>query len=145
MINMLMQPQSADTPPRMKFLVRELQYMPGTLYRILAKTFCPIKGYESDAEEVVGCMKNLIFNLCMSQPINIPDFFFRTMIDAAQSPHTLKPYAPWIMKLIRAKTGFHYLENQHNHCLHLPPVEVLPSTIASVDTSDKGKGIFYES
>lgn len=89
-------------------------------------------------------MKNILFSLCMSAPINVPDLFFRTMIDAAQNPHTLKPYALWIMKLIRAKTGFNYMANQKNHRVYVPPVEILPRTIASVAASDKGKGLFYE-
>ena len=63
------------------------------------------------------------------------------MVDAAQNPHILKPYAPWIMKLIRAKTGINYLPDQPNHRTYLPPVEVLQHTIAS---TSKGKGLFYE-
>ena len=52
-MNMLMKPQAPEAPPRKKFLVSKLQYLPSTLYRILAKSFCPIKGYEASAEEVV--------------------------------------------------------------------------------------------
>src|ERR1044071_5664012 len=104
-MNMLMKPQAPEAPARTKFPVSELLYLPSTLYRILAKTFCPIKCYESTAEEVIGIMKNILHNLCMSGPINVPDFFFRTVVDAAQNPHVLKPYTPWIMKLIRVKTG----------------------------------------
>ena len=48
------------------------------------------------------------------------------------------------MKLIRGETGFNYLAGQNNHRVYLPPIEVLPRTIASVDASDRGKGIFYE-
>ena len=89
-MNMLMKPQAPEAPARTKFLISELLYLPSMLYRILAKSFCPIKGYESTAEEVVGIMKNILHNLCMSGPINVPDFFFRTLVDAAQSPNVLK-------------------------------------------------------
>src|SRR3954471_20866170 len=141
LMNMLMKPQAPEAPARTKFPVSELQYLPSTMYRILAKSFCPIKGYESTAEEVVGVMKIILHNLCMSRPINVPDFFFRTLVDAAQNPHILKPYAPWIMKLIRAVTRIEYQPDHPNHRTYLPPVEVLQHTIA---TNDKGKGIFYE-
>src|SRR3954464_10837996 len=106
-------------------------HLPSTLYRILAKSFCPIKGYESTAEEVIGIMKNIRHSLCMSGPINVPDFFFRTLVDAAQNPHVLKPYAPWIMKLIKVKTGIDFQPAHPNHRTYLPPVEVLQNTIAS--------------
>src|SRR3954470_3653759 len=77
----------------------------------------------------------------MSAPINVSDFFFRTMVDAAQIPHILKPYAPWIMKLICAKTGINFQPDQPNHRTYLPPVEILQHTIAS---TAKGKDVFYE-
>ena len=140
-MNMLMKPQAPKDPARAKFLVSELQYLPNTLYWILAKSFCPIEGYESTAEEVIGIMKNILYSLCMSAPINVPDFFFRTLVDAAQSPHILKPYAPWIMNLIRAKTGIEFHPDQPNHRTYLPPIEVLQHTLAS---NAKGKVLYYE-
>ena len=86
-------------------------------------------------------MKNILHSLCMSAPINIPDIFFRALVDAAENPHILKPYAPWIMKLIRAKNGIEYQPDQPNHRTYLPPVEVLQHTLAS---NAKGKGLYYE-
>src|ERR1041385_1455973 len=62
LMNMLMKPQDPEAPPRTQFLVSELQYLPNTLYRILAKSFCPIKGYESSPEEVMGIMKNILYS-----------------------------------------------------------------------------------
>src|SRR4051812_22134741 len=59
LMNMLMKPQAPEAPPRTNFLVSELQYLPSTMYIILAKSFCPIKGYESSAEELVGIMNNI--------------------------------------------------------------------------------------
>src|SRR4051812_32409440 len=141
LMNMLMKPQAPEAPVRTQFLVSELLYLPSTLYRILAKSLCPIKGYESSAEEVVGIMKNILYSLCMSAPINVSDFFFRTLVDAAQNPHILKPYAPWIMKLICLKTGINFKPDMANHRQYLPPVEVLPQTI---ETNAKGKAPFYE-
>src|ERR1041384_3752916 len=111
------------------FLVSELQYLPSTMYRILAKSFCPIKGYESTAEEVVGIMNNIMYILFMSAPINVSDFFFRTLVDAAQNPHILKPYAPWIMKLICTKTSINFQPDQANHRSYVPQVEVLQHTL----------------
>src|ERR1041384_91842 len=140
-MNMLMKPQAPEAPTHTKFPVSELLYLPSTLYRILAKTFCPIKGYESTAEEVIGIMKTILQNLCMSGSINVPDFFFRNLVDAAQNPHILKPYAPWIMKLIRVKTSIDFQLDRLNHRTYLPPVEVLQKTLSS---NDKGKGLFYE-
>src|ERR1041385_4940931 len=141
LMNMLMKPQAPEAPPRTKFLVSELQYLPSTLYRILAKSFCPIKGYESTAEEVVGIMKNILYSLCMSAPINISDFFFRTLVDAAQNPHILKAYAPWIMKLICTKTGINFKPDLANHRPYVPLVEVLQHTL---NANAKGKAPFYE-
>lgn len=141
LMNMLMKPQAPEALARTKFPVSELLYLPSTLYRILAKSFCPIKGYESTAEEVIGIMKTILHNLCMSGSINVLDFFFRTLVDAAQNPHILKPYAPWIMKLIRVTTGIDFQPDHPNHRTYLPPVEVLQHTIAS---NAKVKGLFYE-
>src|SRR4051812_19816076 len=141
LMNMLMKPQAPEAPPRTTFLVSELQYLPSTLYRILAKSLCPIKGYESTDEEVVGIMKNILYSLCMSAPINVSDFFFRTLVDAAQNPHILKPYDPWIMKLICNKTGINLKPDLDNHRLYVTPVEVLQHTL---DMNAKGKAPFYE-
>src|ERR1041384_2637409 len=140
-MNMLMKPQAPKAPARTNFLVYELMYLPSMLYRILAKSFCPIEGNESTAEEVIGIMKNILHSLCMSGSINIPYFFFGTLVDAAQNPQILNPYAPWIMKLICTKTGIQYQPDRPNHRTYLPPMKVLQHTIAS---NDKGKGIFYD-
>ena len=77
----------------------------------------------------------------MSAPINVSDFFFRTLVDAAQNPHILKPYAPWIMRLICTKTGINFKPDQANHRSYVPPVEVLQHTL---DANAKGKVPFYE-
>ena len=42
--------------------MKELLYVPRTIYRILTKTISPIKGHDSSDEEIVGMMKNMLFN-----------------------------------------------------------------------------------
>src|SRR3954463_2069644 len=86
-------------------------------------------------------MKNILYSLCMSAPINFSDFFFSTLVDAAQNPHILKPYDPWIMKLICTKTGINFKPDQANHRPYVPPVEVLQHTL---DSNAKSKAPFYE-
>ena len=58
-----MKPLKPGQAPRTKFLVKELQYVPRTVYRILTKTMSPIKGHDSSYEEIVGIMKNMLFNI----------------------------------------------------------------------------------
>ena len=64
--------------------------MPQTVYRILTKTMSPIKGHDSNDEEVVGIMKNLLLNIIHGIPINFHDFFMRTLANIAMSPFELK-------------------------------------------------------
>ena len=92
-MQVLMKPLKPGQAPRTKFLVKEFLYVPRTVYRILTKTMSPIKGHDSSDEEIVGIMKNLLFNIIHSIPINCHDFFMRTLANAALSPFELKPYA----------------------------------------------------
>ena len=78
-MQVLMKPLKPDQAPRTKFLVKELLYGPQTIYRILTKTLSPIKGHDSNEEEVVGIMKSLLFNIIHGIPINYHDFFMRTL------------------------------------------------------------------
>ena len=93
-MQVLMKPLKPGQAPRTKFLIKELLYVPRTVYRILTKTLSPIKGHNSDEEEVFGIMKNLLFNIIHGIPINYHDFFMRTLANVALSPFELKPYAP---------------------------------------------------
>ena len=70
LMQVLMKPLKAGQAPGTTFLVKELLYVPRTVYRILTKTLSPIKGHNSDEEEVVGIMKNLFFNIIHGIPIN---------------------------------------------------------------------------
>src|SRR3954465_13547692 len=61
-IQVLMKPLKPGQAPRTNFLFMELLYVPRTVYRILVKTMSPIKGHDSNDEEVVGIMNNMLFN-----------------------------------------------------------------------------------
>src|SRR3954471_20116402 len=136
-MQVLMKPLKPGQAPRTNFLVKELLYVPRTVYRILTKTMSPIKGHDSSDEEVVGIMKNLLFNIIHGVPVNFHDFFMRTLANIAMSPFKLKPYAPWIMKFIRIRSSLNYKPETLNHCSYLPPIEVLKRTFSSAE--EKGK------
>src|SRR3954464_11810259 len=136
-MQVLMKPLKPGQSPRTKFLVKELLYVPRTVYRILTKTICPIKGHDSSNEEIVRIMKNMLFNIIHGVPINFHDFFMRTLANIVTSPFELKPYAPWIMRFIRTRSSLNYKAETLNHCSYLPPIEVLKRTFSSAD--DKGK------
>jgi hypothetical protein len=87
-------------------------------------------------------MKNLLFNIIHGIPINVHDFFMRTLATVAQSPFDLKPYAPWLMRFIRTRSSINYKADSQNHLSFLPDVEILQSTIASVP--GKGKAVIDE-
>ena len=130
-MQVLMKPLKPGQTSRTKFLVKEFLYVPRTVYRILTKTLSPIKGPDSNEEEVVGIMKNLHFNIIHGIPINFHDFFMRTLANVAMSPFELKPYAPWIMRFIRTRSSLNYKADTPNHCSYLPPIEVLKRTFSS--------------
>ena len=89
LMQVLMKPLKAGQAPRKNFLVKDLLYVPRTVYRIMAETLSPIKGHNSEEEEVVGIMKNLLFNIMHGIPINYHDFFMRAFANAALSPFEL--------------------------------------------------------
>ena len=68
----------------------------------------PIKGHDSSDEEIVGIMKNLLFNIMHGIPVNYHDFLMRTLANVALSPFELKPYAPWIMRFLRTRSSLNY-------------------------------------
>ena len=59
-MQVLMKPLKPGQAPRTKFIIKDLLYVPRTVYRILTRTMSPIKGHDSSDEEIVGIMKNLI-------------------------------------------------------------------------------------
>ena len=143
-MQVLMKPLKAGQAPMTKFLVKELLFLPRTVYRILTKTLSPIKGHDSNDEEVIGIMKNLLFNIIHGIPVNFHDFFMRTMANVALSPFNLKPYAPWIMRFIRTRSSVNYKADTLNHCSYLPPIEVLKRTFSSADDKGKATAVFDE-
>ena len=103
-----MKPLKPGQAPRTKFLVKELLYVPRTVYRILTRTMSPIKGHDSSNEEIVGIMKNLVFNIDHGIPDDYHDFFKRTLANAALALFELKTCAPWIMKFLRTRFSLNY-------------------------------------
>src|SRR4051812_11446662 len=80
-----------------------------------------IKGHDSNDEEVVGIMKNLLFNIIHGVPINYHDFFMRTLANVPLSLFELKPHAPWIMRFIRSRSSINYKVDILNHGSYFPP------------------------
>ena len=78
-----MKPLKPGQAPRTEFLMKDLLYVPRTVYRILKKTLSPIKGHDSNEEEVIDIMKNLLFNIIHGIFVNYHDFFMRTLANAA--------------------------------------------------------------
>ncbi|KAI5000978.1 hypothetical protein ZWY2020_010937 [Hordeum vulgare] len=141
LMEVLMKPLAKGQPPRTTFLVHELKYEPRTVYRILCSVLAPIKGHD-DEEDVVGIMKNILLNIIHGIPINLHDFFLRTMADNAMSPFDLKIYATWIMRFIRRRSGINYHANFNNHIGYMPPIRVNKKTFEPVE--GKGKSVIDE-
>ena len=51
-------PHDAEYPK--EFFVDDLEYLPRTIYHIIRRTLCPIKGHSS-AAKLEGAMKTLVF------------------------------------------------------------------------------------
>ena len=58
-MQVLMKPLKPGQAPRTKFLVKELLFLPWTVYRFLTKTLSPIKGHDSNEEEVIGIVASV--------------------------------------------------------------------------------------
>jgi len=118
--------------------------VPRTVYRILTRTISPIKGHDSSNKEIVGIMKNLVFNIIHGIPVNYHDFFMRTLANVALSPFELKPYAPWIMRFLRTRSSLNYKADFQNHLSYLRPIEVLKRTYSSADEKGKAPAVIDE-
>ncbi|KAI4973537.1 hypothetical protein ZWY2020_041065 [Hordeum vulgare] len=141
MMEVLMKPLAKGKPPRTTFLIHELKYEPRTVYKILCSVLAPIKGHD-DEEDVVGIMKNILFNIIHSIPINIHDFFLMTLADNAMCPFDHKIYAPWIMRFIRTRSGIDYHADFNNHVGYMPPIRVNKKTFEPIE--GKGKSVIDE-
>ena len=143
-MQVLMKPLKQGQAPRTKFLVKELLYVPRTVYHILTRTMSPIKGHESSDEEIVGIMKNLLFNIMHGIPVNYHDFFMRTLANVALSSFELKPYAPWIMRFLGTRSSLSYKADFQNHLSYFPPIEVLKQTYSSANEKGKAPAVIDE-
>jgi len=141
MMEVLMKPLAAGKPSRTTFLVHELKYTPRSVYRILCSVLAPIKGHDDD-EDVVGLMKNILFNIIHGIPMNIHDFFLRTLADNAMCPYDHKIYAPWIMRFLRTRTGINFHADFQNHVGYMPPIRVNKKTFEPIE--GKGKSVIDE-
>ena len=56
----LMKPLPQDVAYLKEFFVKDLEYLPRTVYHILRRTLWPIKGHSSEAK-FEGAMKTLVF------------------------------------------------------------------------------------
>ncbi|KAI4999252.1 hypothetical protein ZWY2020_003841 [Hordeum vulgare] len=141
LMDVLMKPLAKGQPPRTTFLVHEMKYEPRTVYRILCNVLAPIKGHD-DEEDAVGIMKNILFNITHGIPINIHDFFLRTLAENAMAPFDHKIYSPWIMRFIRTSSGINYHADFNNHIGYMPPLRFNKKTFEPVE--GKGKSVIDE-
>ena len=143
-MQVLMKPMKPGQAPRTKFLMKELIYVPKTVYRILTRTMSPIKGHDSSNEKIVGLLKNLLFNIIHGIPVNYHDFLMRTLANVALSLFELKPYAPWIMRFLKTWSSLNYKADFQNHLSYPPPIETLKQTYSSADEKGKAPTIIDE-
>ena len=69
-------PQDAEYPK--EFFIKDLEYLPCTVYHILRCTLWPIKGYSSEAK-LEGTMKTLVFYIVNGIRFNSQDFFIKQL------------------------------------------------------------------
>ena len=70
-------PQDAEYPK--EFFVKDLAYLPCTVYHILRRTLWPIKGNSSEAK-LEGAMKTLVFYIVNGIRFNTQNFFIRQLL-----------------------------------------------------------------
>ncbi|XP_020146713.1 protein NRT1/ PTR FAMILY 8.3-like [Aegilops tauschii subsp. strangulata] len=85
-------PQDANYPK--EFSVKDLEYLPRTIYHILRLTLWPVKGYSAEAK-LEGAMKTLVFYILHGIRFNSQDFFIRQLAASGIDLFGLKIYAPW--------------------------------------------------
>ena len=124
-------PQDAEYPK--EFFVKDLEYLPRTVYHILRRTLWPIKGHSSEAK-LEGAMKTLVFYIINGIRFNTQDFFIRQLAASGIDLFGLKFYAPWVMRLIKLHSTIDYRPLARNHvvfclmliCLLKPSTPSLP-------------------
>ena len=114
-------PQDAEYPK--EFFVKDLVYLPRTIYHILWRTLWPIKGHSSEAK-LEGAMNTLVFYIINGIRFNTRDFFIRQLAASRIDLFGLKFYAPWVMRLIKLHSTIDYQPSAHNHVVFLPKVDM---------------------
>ena len=72
----MMNPLPSDAEYHKEFFVKDLEYLPRTVYHILKRTLWEIKGHSSEAK-LEGAMKTLVFYIIHGIRFNTQDFFIR--------------------------------------------------------------------
>ena len=114
-------PQDAEYPKEL--FVKDLEYLPRTVYHILRRTLWTIKGHSSEAK-LEGTMKTLVFYIVNGMRFNSQDFFIRQLAASWISLFGLKFYAPWVMRLIKLHSSVNYQLPARNHLVFLPEVDL---------------------
>ena len=114
-------PQDAEYPK--EFFVKDLEYLPLTVYHILRRTLWPIKGNSSEAK-LEGAMKTLVVYTINGIRFNTQDFFIRQLAASGIDLFGLKFYAPWVMRLIKLHSTIDYQPSARNHIDFLPEVDM---------------------
>ena len=74
----MMKPLPIDAEYPKEFYVKDLEYLPCTIYHILRHTLWPIKGHSPPAK-LEGTMKTLVFYIINGIRFNTQDFFIRQL------------------------------------------------------------------
>ena len=80
---------------------KKLAYDNKVLFHILCNTITP----SNMPNSVKGNVGNALVAISQGIKFDIPDLFIRNLSCAADSPQSLKPYAPWIMFAIEQLTN----------------------------------------
>ena len=119
----MMKPLPHDTKYPKEFFVKDLKYLPHTVYHILRRTLWPIKGNSLDAK-LEGTMKTLVLYILSGIRFNTQDFFIRQLAASRINLFGLKFYAPWIMRLTKLRSSVNYQASACNHVVLLPEVDM---------------------
>ena len=79
---------------------KKLAYDNKVLFHIPCNTITPTNRPNS----IKGIVRNALVAISQGIKFNIPDLFIRNLACAADSPQSVKPYAPWIMLAIEQLT-----------------------------------------
>ena len=120
----MMKPLPIDAEYPQEFYVKDLEYLPCTIFHILRHTLWPIKGHSPSAK-LEGTMKTLVFYILNGIRFNTQDFFIRQLAASGIDLFGLKFYAPWVMRLIKLHSSINYHTSACNHVVFLPDVDVI--------------------